>query len=149
MLLTHHLVKLLQPISRLAVKSNPFAPSDACFSTEHGFAQKLPCHGVRKRDTLPTGAHFLWCAPLAAVVATSSSESDDEDKEEDPREVVIPKGKFLWCQDDSYGYTRGTGLCFRDSITNHILYTLHDSPRHLLKYLYSLDPNHSTGTSQD
>ena len=147
MLFTRHLVKFLQPISRLGVKSNSIARSDASYSTEHRFARQLPCHGVRKRDTPHTGAHFLWCAPLTAVVATSSSESEDDDEDEDTREVVIPKGKFLWCQDDSYGYTRGTGLCFRDSITQS--YTLHDSPLHLLKYLYSLDPNHSTETSQD
>ena len=53
---------------------------------------------------------LMLSAPAMAVVATSVGNSDsesDDDSEEGGREVTAPKGKHLWCLEDSYGYTKG------------------------------------------
>ena len=52
------------------------------------------------RQSLVSG-HIFAMAPIASVY----SSDDDSEREEFP--VITPKGKHLWCQVDSYGYTKG------------------------------------------
>ena len=52
------------------------------------------------RQSLVPG-HILAMAPIASVC----SSDDDSVREEFP--VITPKYKHLWCQVDSYGYTKG------------------------------------------
>ena len=51
----------------------------------------------------------LILAMAPAVLAASGDEQDEESTDDEDRlPIVAPKGKYLWCQDDSYGYTKGT-----------------------------------------
>ena len=51
-------------------------------------------------------------APLATLAIGSGSEVERDGSESDHYEVNQPKGKFLWCLDDSYGYTKGRAVCY-------------------------------------
>ena len=62
----------------------------------------------------------------AIVLASNSDEDTSSDDNEEQAPIVPPKGKHLWCQDDSYGYTKGgdcflavslslTNVCFREN----------------------------------
>jgi hypothetical protein len=53
---------------------------------------------------------------VPALIATFAEESDSESDEngENTNAVVAPRGKHLWCQDNSYGYTKGTSSYFFD-----------------------------------
>ena len=58
---------------------------------------------------------FSNCSILAAmspaiVLASNSDEDPSSDDNEEQAPIVTPKGKHLWCQEDSYGYTKGD--CF-------------------------------------
>ena len=63
---------------------------------------------------------ILTAMSPAILLASNSGEDTSSDDDEEQAPIVPPKGKHLWCQEDSYGYTKGD--CFRCFIVLHSTY---------------------------
>ena len=64
-------------------------------------------------------------SPAIVLASNSGEDTSGDDDEEEQAPIVTPKGKHLWCQEDSYGYTKGDcflavslpslNVCFREN----------------------------------
>ena len=54
----------------------------------------------------------LAMAPILRVEDDDDEESSETDDPDNLANVEAPRGKHLWCQEDSYGYTKGEGYFF-------------------------------------
>ena len=61
------------------------------------------------RNKIPFLGHFVPGLAMAPLLDLSAQDNDDSSGPEEPEPTVqAPRGKHLWCQEDSYGYTKGT-----------------------------------------
>ena len=56
----------------------------------------------------------------AIALASHSDEDTSSDDNEEQAPIVTPKGKHLWCQEDSYGYTKGDCLLSCFNVRQHV-----------------------------